>query len=600
MRILEYLEIQNLKCFGEKQRIELDHPTVLIGPNNCGKTTTIQAIALWSQAIKEWHRSKGNAPPKKRTSTSINRLKIVSVPVQRTRYFWHKTNVRSGNKDIPLIITVGICYEGRVEPITMQFRNHGEDLIYCMPDQETLLRPRIIKYAASLNVELLYPMSGLETEEPILQPGRIDVLMGQGRTAEVLRNLCLMVHGNSQEKWGEIYNFMKRLFKIDLEVPQETSRGNIDLYYRQDGVKERLDISLSGRGQQQMLLILAYLYSHPQSVLMIDEPDAHLEILRQKQIYVLLREIASANSSQVILVTHSEVILEEVDQNRGLTLLMDGKVDFGPRKKDIRNALKYFGTEHYVRAKQCGHVLYIEGSTDLASLRALARHLRHPVSDFLDERVNVYYVKNNFPRQTLDSKIEKVEGSHGMTPKDHFFALRSVIPNLVGLAILDSDAKNQADFHEGGLDIVHWRRYECENYYINPEVLRRFTMQKYKEYSLLINVIEDEISKVIDRVMLVYVFRGSVENLRTWKDLSPEGKRLLWESKTENIKLSRFAEEYFRKLAERLDLMELIGKKDLYEVVAFTDPQLIPGEVVEKLDLIYQLLSEKSVMYTME
>ena len=50
MRLLHYLEIQNFKRFGERQRMELDHAGVLIGPNNCGKTTAIQAIALWSLA----------------------------------------------------------------------------------------------------------------------------------------------------------------------------------------------------------------------------------------------------------------------------------------------------------------------------------------------------------------------------------------------------------------------------------------------------------------------------------------------------------------------------------------------------------------------
>jgi predicted ATP-dependent endonuclease of OLD family len=45
MRLLHYLEIENFKRFGSKQRIELDHPAVLIGPNNCGKTSAIQALA---------------------------------------------------------------------------------------------------------------------------------------------------------------------------------------------------------------------------------------------------------------------------------------------------------------------------------------------------------------------------------------------------------------------------------------------------------------------------------------------------------------------------------------------------------------------------
>ena len=155
MRLLHYLELQNFKRFGDKQRIELDHPSVLIGPNNCGKTTAIQAIALWSQAVKTWLDSKRKAPPKERTSTSINRLNIVSVPVQRTRYFWHNMAVRTGNRDIYFQITLGVLHEHKVEPVTMSFRNQGNELVYCTPDEETLKKPELIETAAKFNVKLL-------------------------------------------------------------------------------------------------------------------------------------------------------------------------------------------------------------------------------------------------------------------------------------------------------------------------------------------------------------------------------------------------------------------------------------------------------------
>ena len=256
MRLFHYLEIQNFKRFGDRQRIELEHPTVLIGPNNCGKTTAIQAIALWSQAVRTWYGSKGNAPPRERTSTSLNRLNLVSVPVQRTRYFWHNTVVRRRNADIPLVITLGVLHENRVEPVTMRFRNQGEELIYCTPDEATLARPALIEAAARVNVDLLYPMSGLETEEPVLQPGRIDVLLGQGQTAQTLRNLCLIVLRNAPGDWRKITALMRRLFAVELGDPRETARGAIDLFYRQPEVKEPLDIALAGRGLQQMLLIL--------------------------------------------------------------------------------------------------------------------------------------------------------------------------------------------------------------------------------------------------------------------------------------------------------------------------------------------------------
>jgi hypothetical protein len=248
MQHLHYLEIENFKRFGSKQRIELDHPAVLIGPNNCGKTTAIQAIALWSQAVRTWLAAKENTTAKQRTATAINRLNIVSVPVQRTRYFWHNSSVRVANKNIPLIITLGVFYKGNVEPVTMQFRNQGDDLVYCTPDDLLLSDIELLNVAAKLNVELLYPMSGLETEEPILQPGRIDVLLGQGQTAQVLRNLCLIVEKDCPADWTKITDLMKRLFSVELSKPKETQRGSIDLSYKQIGVRGPLDISLSGRG----------------------------------------------------------------------------------------------------------------------------------------------------------------------------------------------------------------------------------------------------------------------------------------------------------------------------------------------------------------
>ena len=589
MRLLHYLEIQNFKRFGDNQRIELDHPAVLIGPNNCGKTTAIQAIALWSQAVKTWYDSKGKAPPKERTSTSLNRLNIVAVPVQRTRYFWHNTNVRRGNQVVPLVVTVGLSHGKTVEPVTMRFRNQGDELIYCTPDDATLSRPELIRAAAELSVELLYPMSGLETEEPILQPGRIDLLLGQGQTAQVLRNLCLLVQKEAPEDWDHITTLMERLFKVRLGKPQETTRGSINLFYRQDNVKELLDVALAGRGFQQLLLIFAYLYSHRHSVLLIDEPDAHLEILRQKQVYVLLREIAARHESQVILVTHSEILLDEaLDHN--LTLLLHGQADDLAAKASILNALKHYGTSHYVRARQRGYVLYIEGRTDLDTLRALARRLGHPADENWDARLNAFYVQDNFPDPDLDAELERVEGGFGVTPKQHFFALRAMVPGLTGLAILDSDGRERQDLDEGGLRIIYWQRYECENYFVTPEVLKAYATERYSDMPLF-GQFESEIEDVLAALILERVFSGRTQDFETWKGLDANATRLVWASSTKSIKLSDFAEEFFRRLAERLGHAMLLRKGELHRLVDFTDPGSIPDEVTEKLDFLVELFT---------
>ena len=583
MRLLHYLEIRNFKHFGDRQRIELDHPAVLIGPNNCGKTTAIQAIALWSQAVKTWFEAKGQSRPKERTATSLNRLNIVSVPVQRTRYFWHNTAVRTGNRDIPILITVGVQHGDTVEPVTMRFRNQGEDLVYCAPDEATLQRPGVIRTAAALNVHLLYPMSGLETEEPIIQPGRVDVLLGQGQTAQVLRNLCLLVFQNSGGDWQEIVELMQRLFSIALRAPTATARGSIDLFYRQPNVKAPLEISAAGRGLQQLLLIFAYLYSHRDAVLLIDEPDAHLEILRQRQVYVLLRDIAARNESQVVLVTHSEVVLEEA-LGRNVTLLLGGKADNIAEKPEIRNALAYYGAEHYVRAKQHDYVLYVEGTTDLDILREFAVRLKHPAAAAWDQGINAFYVADSHPHPDLDTELERVEGGYGRPPKQHFYELRSLVPGLRGLAILDSDGQARQDSDKGGLHTVYWQRYEAENYFITPDLLRRHAAEHYAT-GLFSDAAADAADEVLDELILERVF--DERQFPAWKRADAETAQVLWDTGTAGLKLSDFAEEFFRRLGQRLGHPMLLRKSDLYRLIRNVDS--VPPEVGDKLNLIQAL-----------
>ncbi|ODU44485.1 ATP-binding protein [uncultured Aquimonas sp.] len=592
MRLLHYIEIENFKRFGDRQRIELDHPAVLIGPNNCGKTSAIQALALWSQAVRTWYDVRKASSAKERTATSLNRLNIVAVPVTRTRFFWHNTQVRKANTDIPMVLSVGVTYRGQVHTLPMRFRSQGDELVYCTPDESVIGDLELIRHAASLRVELLYPMSGLDMEEPILQPGRVDVLLGQGRTADVLRNLCLAVAKSSVDDWARVSQLIRRLFNVTLGEPEETARGTIALSYRQPGVKEALDISSAGRGMLQMLLVFAYLYSHKGSVLLVDEPDAHLEILRQKQVYVLLRDIASENGSQVVMVTHSEVILDEaLDTN--LTLLLEGRADDLAKKQDIRNSLKHFGADHYVKARERGYVFYVEGGTDVDMLRGLAERLQHPVATLWDERINSFYVQNNYPLQDLDAELERVEGGFGLTPREHFKGLRTLLPELKGLAILDNDGLSRQDSDEGALRIRYWRRYEAENYFITPELLRDYAYRQYPADDLFTQHARDEVDQALAETLRDEVFGGSQADYDTWATSPTDAARLIWEARTERRKLSTLAESFFRRLAQRLGGAMLLRKGELHRLIPHAQlSAAAESEVRAKLDLLQRLFEQ--------
>lgn len=51
--MLTRLTIRNFKRF-EDVEIELASPVVFVGPNNSGKTTALQALALWELGLRRW------------------------------------------------------------------------------------------------------------------------------------------------------------------------------------------------------------------------------------------------------------------------------------------------------------------------------------------------------------------------------------------------------------------------------------------------------------------------------------------------------------------------------------------------------------------
>jgi hypothetical protein len=397
------------------------------------------------------------------------------------------------------------------------------------------------------------------------------------------------VFEKTPEDWQDISGLMQRLFHVQLGTPKGNEKGGVDLAYVQEGTTGEMDLGLSGRGFQQMLLIFAHLHLHKGSVLLIDEPDAHLEILRQQQVFVLLRDIAHKNGCQVVIVTHSEVLLREaLDTN--LSLILHGRVENLAEKEDIRASLKHFGAEHYVRARETGHVLYVEGGTDVDMLRAFARKLKHPVAGLLEDggKLNVYYLEDNFPEpeRSPEAELQRVEGGYGLSADMHFGALKRMLPDLRGLSIQDNDGKGRTEGAQGGLSKLVWKRYEAENYFISPELLLASAKQPEAEGDLFHGLPKE----VLQELLLERVFDGSQVDLENYNRADSSTRKTLWRAQTQNRKLSTFAEEFYRRLATRSAAPVLWRKGELHELVALCEAAELNGEVREKLDALQALL----------
>jgi hypothetical protein len=441
----------------------------------------------------------------------------------------------------------------------LEFDYANEESFYCRPlrltEEEKPQRMEVPTLAAEIKVAFLPPMSGLAAVEPKWEPGRVSVLIGEGQTAQVLRNLCHQIYekADADSSWHQLVGHIKSLFGVLLLPPRYIKeRGEITMAYQEQN-KIQLDISSAGRGLQQTLLLLAHLYSNPKTILLLDEPDAHLEVLRQRQIYQLITDVAQRTNSQIVAASHSEVVLNEAADRDIVVAFVGNPHRIDDRGSQVLKALKEVGFDQYYQSEQTGWVLYLEGSTDLAILRELAMRLNHPVAEVLSNGPFVHYVGNQPQRA-----------------RDHFYTLREAKQDLCGVAIFDRLDKELKT--SGPLVETMWRKKELENYLCTEEVLLSYA--RHELPSDLFGQAEAQRREKLMKDSILEV----VEALKTL------GKKDPW---SPDVKVSDdFLDPLFQKYFEKLRLDNLFLKNDYYILASLVPLSRLDSDIKEKLDLI--------------
>jgi predicted ATPase len=416
---------------------------VLAGPNNTGKTTLLQAIASWSLALDRWKQLNDFNPRQAYSKAPIARQAFSSVPLRSFDLLWNRRHY-SGNVEIEISQTDG-------RNIAMEFISDSTEQIYVRPkstvDPEALRTP-------SLSAVYVPPMTGLGTEEPLYQAPKIAQLLGQAKPGEVIRNLLVQAK-HSEKAWRDLTKSIDRLFGYELLPPDETGPDIRALYRHAPGEKE-LDLASAGSGFQQVLMLLTFLHTRPASVLLIDEPDAHLHVILQDAIYSELRSVAMEQHSQLIIATHSEVIIDSVEP-RELFAMFDGPRPIADNKEraSLMRSLSILSNVDIVMAQDAPGILYVEGHTDIAVLREWARILNHKAYDLL--------TKSLFWKPTVwESRL----GACGVQAREHYDALQLVKPGIPGLLLLDGDSRvevPETPITGTGLQRIRWKRYEIES-----------------------------------------------------------------------------------------------------------------------------------------
>ncbi len=467
--------ISNFKRLTEAT-LELGSAAVFIGPNNSGKTTALQALALWDIGWRRWAEKRDSSAPAERQGVTINRRDLFAIPVPSAKLLWKDLHTQDSDrrdgkpKTEKVLITLEAegVHEDKPWRCVLEFYYANEESFYCRLKEGE--NGRVPEGARRHAVVFLPPMSGLAEREYRRETGEISVLIGEGQTAQVLRNLCWQLFTKEDKNtWDSLVEHIDSLFHVRLNEPKYIKeRSELTLTYRErNGVE--LDISSSGRGCQQVLLLLSFLLANPGSLLLLDEPDAHLEILRQRDVYNLLTDVAASNGSQIIAASHSEIVLQEAAE-RDVVMAFVGRphrIDTRSRSSQVKKALESIRMADYYLAEQKGWMLYLKGSTDLAILRRLAERLNHPAKAVLDGLVPVIYLGGNKPQEA----------------RDHFHGLREAKPDLVGFALfdrLDRELQTASQLTER-----MWSCREIENHLVSPASLRAFVLQGLREDDLI-------------------------------------------------------------------------------------------------------------------
>ena len=93
--MLTQIQIRNFKKLDDVS-FDLGKSVVLIGPNNSGKTTALQALALWDIGLRRWNEKRGaKTSPEERPGVTINRRDLIAIPIPDANLLWRDLHVRS-------------------------------------------------------------------------------------------------------------------------------------------------------------------------------------------------------------------------------------------------------------------------------------------------------------------------------------------------------------------------------------------------------------------------------------------------------------------------------------------------------------------------
>lgn len=538
--MIRKLTLRNFKNVGE-QVYEFNQFDLLVGPNNSGKSTILQALAIWQFCVDEFRRSKRTGS----TGTQVVLPNFTALPVPEFNLLWkdridRQYPTQNGKKTQEYIL-IGITVDwsrtdGTFGTFGVQLRYHSPQTIYAIPvDGWTKFRECNDKGDLP-QVAYVPPFSGLEPSEIWMDVSPIRRQIGKGQPGGVLRNLLLQVSNTAHRKkgdappqdWQELAGIIERWFSVKIHEPEYDSAADVHITVEYEKRGKKYDIISGGSGFHQTLTLLAFFFGYHPSTILLDEPDAHLHVNLQRELLDYFKRKSLERGVQFLIATHAEELARGVNATQIVSLLSGApkRVQSTPA---LLRAMADVPNEEITRLLASPYILYVEGESDERILRAWASQCGATLA--MDKFC--FHVMAGGSKPTMKAGAD-----------EHFAALQQIIPGIKRMMLFDYDDDANA-FHPkaGNPSLAEWKRKNIENYMFVPDAWKRAILSQVGSDSA--DLFTLPLFQIVDTFFADQNLTLPIR--RSWRDVTAnifsvvDGKRILFENDDSLFQLLRNA-----------------------------------------------------------
>ncbi len=480
---LARIEVDNFKRFPHLE-LDLSGFDLLVGPNNSGKSTVLEACRLFDFCYRSCLRG---------SNGKLNLAPEVSVtgselPIAGDLLHHQDVPASYGGDPRVRLPPIGIAAVlGRGD----RRRGYGFDLEWQGGNQFTIrTRPESdAPIAADLFGVVLVPgFVGLLPQEERRTSAVLRGLRTEGSYRVIIRNLLLDLQRDAP-KWGLLKEVLGEVFPDlameSVEFDEQVDRHIFAPYEeRQPGHAQpvRLDLFAAGSGFHQFVQVFAALLTENAPTVLLDEPDAHLFSKLQGQLYQALRKMGQ-KGFQIIAATHAPNLIAAADPQQIINFAaeMPRRLSDTYEVDQAARELGAFDNLMLLLVQAHGNIIVVEGKdgTDERLLRGFMEALLPPARwQKLQERL-VFLPASGRPTADKVNLVLDALQRVFSTPKVRAYVVADRDYRL------DEDlTTEQAHLSKQGRQTWRvWQRVEIENYLLNEEAWVSLVTEKARESS---------------------------------------------------------------------------------------------------------------------